>query len=78
MKKARILLALGTWVTILSFLGFPSSWKDILFTLTGLGLVCLSYMLYREAKIKEKKEESFDNFTDNGDFNKNEDVGKIS
>jgi hypothetical protein len=78
MKKARILLALGTWVAILPYLGFPDSWKDTLFTLTGLGLMCFSYVLYREYKKKEKKAEILDNFRENSDFNENEDVGKIS
>jgi len=80
MKKARILLALGTWMAILPYLGFPYSWKDILSTLTGLGIIYFSFVLYREAKAKEKREKPFDNFTENGDFNKNENenVGKIS
>ena len=64
MSKARILLILGTWVTILSYLGFPYSWKDTLFTLSGLALMCLSYFLYKDSKTKEK-EETFDNFCEN-------------
>jgi len=69
MRKARILLALGTWLVILPYLGFPYSWKDILTILTGLGLVYLSYMLYRDYKKKEdkNKEKSFDNFKDSDD-----------
>ena len=71
MRKARILLILGTWVTILPFLGFPNSWKDILFSLTGLGLMIFSYVLYRNYKKEEKKEnqnKTFDNFRENSDF----------
>ncbi len=69
MSKARILLILGTWVTILPYLGFPNSWKDVLYTLTGLGLIFLSYLLYRDSKMKENKEEIFDNFSENSNFN---------
>jgi hypothetical protein len=66
MRKARIFLILGIWITILPYLGFPYSWKDILITLSGLGLVYVSYLLYRESKIKEdQKEKTFDNFSEN-------------
>ena len=68
MKRARILLILGIWVAILPYLGFPYSWKEVLFTLSGLGLVYLSYMLYRERKKEENPEEAFDNFRENSDF----------
>ncbi|OGI84757.1 hypothetical protein A3H56_01190 [Candidatus Nomurabacteria bacterium RIFCSPLOWO2_02_FULL_42_24] len=70
MRKARILLVLGIWVAILPYLGFPYSWKDILFTLSGLGLVYFSYILYKDYKMTEKK--TFDNFRENSDFNGNE------
>jgi hypothetical protein len=66
MRRARAFLILGIWITVLPYLGFPYSWKDILTTLSGLGLIGMSYMLYRELKIKEvKKEKTFDNFSEN-------------
>ena len=65
MQKTRILLFLGVWVAILPFLGFPYSWKDFLFFITGLVLIYLSYLLYKDYKIKEK---AFDNFKENNDF----------
>ena len=74
MYKARIFLTLGIWVAILPYLGFPYSWKKILFTLSGLGFVYLSYILYRESKTKKTTvEKTLDNFSENGDFDK----GKI-
>ncbi|KKQ21331.1 MAG: hypothetical protein US33_C0004G0004 [Parcubacteria group bacterium GW2011_GWC1_36_9] len=73
MKKAWTLLILGVWVAILPYLGFPYSWKDILITLSGLGLIYVSFMLYKESKIKEIKEEkTFDNFSENKFFNEGE------
>jgi len=70
MRKAYILLILGVWVTVLPYLGFPYSWKDILMNFTGIGLVYLSFRLYKESKIKEIKEEkTFDNFSENKFFN---------
>lgn len=66
MRKARIFFVLGIWITILPYSGFPYSWKDTLVTLSGLGLVYLSFTLYRELKAKEiKKKEVFDNFQEN-------------
>lgn len=69
MLKVRVLLIIGIWVTVLPYLGFPYSWKDILFTLSGIGIVYISYVLYKELKLKEVKEEkTFDNFRENRDF----------
>ena len=67
MRKARLLLVLGIWVMILPYLGFPYSWKDSLTTITGLGLIYVSYLLYKESKkMQESKEEkTFDNFSEN-------------
>jgi uncharacterized membrane protein len=65
MRKARILLILGIWVAVLPYLGFPQSWKNVLFPLSGLGLVGVSYMFYREWKGKQGEKETFDNFSEN-------------
>lgn len=65
MKKARILLIFGVWVTVLPYLGFPYSWKNVLFTLSGIGLIYFSYTLYKESRTKEVKTEVFDNFSEN-------------
>jgi hypothetical protein len=72
MRKARMFLVLGIWATILPYLGFPSAWKDTLFTLTGLGLIGLSYFLYKDYKKEEHQEKTFDNFRENSNFNENE------
>ncbi|MEX2028830.1 MAG: hypothetical protein WD988_05015 [Candidatus Curtissbacteria bacterium] len=65
MHKARILLILGIWVAVLPYLGFPSSWKNILFSLTGLGLVFFSYVIFKESRVNKPPEETFDNFSEN-------------
>ena len=73
MRKARILLVIGVWVAVLPYLGFPYSWKNTLFIVTGLGLIYLSYVLYQESKIKEVgKEKVFDNFSENKFLGENE------
>ena len=65
MRKAYILLILGIWVTVLSYLGFPYSMKDNLFSVTGIIIIFLSYIFYKEYKAKQNKEETFDNFSEN-------------
>jgi hypothetical protein len=71
MSKAKIILGLGVWVTILPFLGFPYSLKSILFSVSGLGLIYLGYMLYIDFKAGETEEKTFDNFSENANFNEN-------
>jgi len=66
MKKAWTLLVLGVWVAILPFLGFPYSWQGVLISLTGLALIYLSFVLYKEFRNKQENEdEKFDNFSEN-------------
>ncbi|OGI60187.1 hypothetical protein A2641_03865 [Candidatus Nomurabacteria bacterium RIFCSPHIGHO2_01_FULL_37_25] len=73
MRKVYTLLILGIWVAVLPYLGFPYSWKDVLTTLSGLGLIYISYTLYKESKVKENNEEkTFDNFSENNFFNREE------
>jgi hypothetical protein len=68
MTKARMLLGFGIWVAILPYLGFPYSWKNILFTVTGLLLIYFGYILYREHKAKHGIKKIFDNFSENFHF----------
>jgi uncharacterized membrane protein YuzA (DUF378 family) len=58
MRKERTLLILGVWVSILSFLGFPNSWRKFLYVVTGLALVYLAYLFYKQAKARMPKEEN--------------------
>jgi len=68
MQKARIFFFLGIWLALLPYLGFPSLWKSVLTTLSGLWLIYLGYMLYRESKAKESNVRTFDNFSENESF----------
>ncbi len=47
MNKARLVSILGIFVVILPYLGFPNSWRKILFVGTGVMLIYLGYHLYR-------------------------------
>jgi hypothetical protein len=75
MRKARILLVLGIWVTLIPYLGFPYSWKDVLTTLSGLVFIIFSYALYRDNKAKEGADKTFDNFRENSNFSAEENKG---
>jgi hypothetical protein len=68
MSKVKIIFGLSIWVTVLPYLGFPSSLKNILFSISGLGLIYLSYLLFRDFKAGETEEKTFDNFSENHNF----------
>jgi len=53
MRKERTLLILGIWVAVLPYLGFPNNWRKVLFLLTGLALVFLAYLFYKQAKARQ-------------------------
>lgn len=71
MRKERTLFFIGIWVGILPFLGFPNSWRKILFIITGLALIYLSYLFRQEAKARlealklNSNEQTMDSFIDN-------------
>ncbi|KKR79443.1 MAG: hypothetical protein UU24_C0008G0006 [Candidatus Nomurabacteria bacterium GW2011_GWA2_40_9] len=72
MLKARIFLILGIWVAVLPYLGFPSTLKSILFSVTGLVFIYLSFIIYKDSKNIKKGKKTFDNFSENIDFLKKE------
>jgi len=56
MRKEKTLLIIGLWVALLSFLGFPSNWRKILFLITGLAIMYLAYLFYLEVKARLSKD----------------------
>jgi len=56
MRKEKTLLILGLWIVVLPFLGFPNSFRKILFVLTGLALMYLAYLFYLEYKARLSKD----------------------
>jgi hypothetical protein len=77
MSKLKIIFILGIWVAVLPFLGFPYSLKNTLFSITGLGIIYLSYLLFNTLKAGETKEKTFDNFSENSDFSENKENEKL-
>lgn len=51
MSKRQTLMVLGIWVIILPFLGFPGTWKSILFCATGLVIATIAYALRPETRV---------------------------
>jgi hypothetical protein len=72
MSKEKKFLTIGVWVAILPFLGFPNTFKNILFVLTGFLIIYMSYGMYLESKKEKKEEKTLDNFSENKDFTKAE------
>jgi len=69
MRRIRALLFFGVWVAILPYLGFSYFWKNLLFTVSGILLIFFACILYREHKMRKGTKETFDNFSENSDFN---------
>ncbi|MCM2339167.1 MAG: hypothetical protein NDI62_01795 [Burkholderiales bacterium] len=68
MSKIKILLGLSFWVTILPYLGFPITLKNLLISLSGLGLILITYLIYKKEKGSKKEGNKFDNFSENHNF----------
>ncbi len=66
-NKIKIILGLGVWTAVLPYLGFPRSLKNLLVSVSALGLVYLSYLIYKELKGDTKETKTFDNFSENTD-----------
>ena len=58
MKEVKTIISLGIVVALVPFLGFPSSWKNIVFLLLGLGIALTAFRLYLVARSVEELEES--------------------
>jgi len=66
MRKEKTLLIIGLWVIILPFLGFPNSWRKVLFFITGLAIIYIAYLFYLEVKVRlAKNKDQSKTFVDN-------------
>lgn len=48
MKKDLGLIILGIWIAIVPFLGFPGTWKTVIFIVSGLVVVLLAILWRHE------------------------------
>lgn len=58
MRKEKTLFIIGIWTIILPFLGFPDTWRKILFIITGFMLIYLAYIYYEEVKERIAKSDN--------------------
>jgi len=49
MSKETTILALGVWIMAVPYLGVPSSWKELIFVLSGLAIIIVGFYLRAEA-----------------------------
>ena len=78
MRKEKTLFLIGLWVIILPFLGFPNSWRNILFIITGLAIIYLAYLFYLETRQRLSKIVKQDkNFVDNIEEKENKQTPEI-
>ena len=76
MRRAKTFFILGIWVAALPYLGFPYIWKNILFSISGVILSILGFMIYREHKAMQDDGRTFDNFSENQNVILNEIAGE--
>lgn len=55
MRKEKTLFIIGLWIAILPFLGFPNSFRRVLFLITGLAIMYLAYLYYIEVRVRLSK-----------------------
>lgn len=60
MSKNKTIIALGLWIAIVPFLGFPGAWKTFFITTSGLAIVFISFMIIAK-KRAERPQESENN-----------------
>lgn len=51
MKHTKTIIALGIVVALVPFLGFPSSWKSIIFAAVGLAIAALAFRMLAHPRI---------------------------
>ncbi len=56
--KKRFFMILGVWIMVLPFLGFPNTWRKILFILTGIILIALAVSKSSKQKTKTIQNET--------------------
>ena len=62
MTKDLMVIALGVWVAVVPFLGFPNRWDTIIFAVSGILIITLMLLLRRDlvryvARIKSERVE---------------------
>ncbi len=59
MSKRQLLCLLGVWIMIFLFLGFKSSWDQVIAVVTGLVIVVIAYNLPADSVRRYDEKRSF-------------------
>ncbi len=80
MSKEVAIVALGIWLAILPFLGFPGSWRTPLIFLSGLSIAALGFFLRAEALSRGRGDRKDAPFSQNSasSASTHEEVRKVS
>ena len=62
MRNRKIFIVSGAWIAVLPYLGFPLLFKNILLTLSGIGVGVLAYFLLKSEE--GKSAETYENFSE--------------
>lgn len=70
MSKDIVIIVLGIWIAIVPFLGFPGLWETIIYVVSGLGVVLMTFLLRRDiilyvSRITARKRKSTDVYVEN-------------
>lgn len=50
MSQAKTLIALGIAVVLVPFLGFPTSWKNVIFAVLGVAVVFFAFRVLHQLR----------------------------
>jgi len=69
MPKIRLLFILGILIAFFPFSGFPQLWKSAFFSIAGILVSILTFLLYKEIKrrlkLKEERRDEMPSFVEN-------------
>ena len=66
MTLDTLIMLAGTFVAVLPFLGFPSSWDTVLLLLAGIFIISLGVTLRRRSTVRNPERKSSGMSMDNG------------
>jgi hypothetical protein len=65
MSKEMTIIVLGVWVIVVPYLGFPTSWKTVIFFVTGVLVVYLGFSLRAGALARGSRRTEHHPFAEN-------------
>jgi hypothetical protein len=50
MKYRNLIITIGFIVVLIQFLGFPQTWRNVLYSVSGISIIVLGYLSEKEKK----------------------------